>query len=146
MRFRTVPAPDQANKKLDVARSSMLRPTCRRRPSNYLPRPADKVLECQKMLQARGPIRIWAPTDIWPGQNAFSQRQSWVISIAIALLHSSFFSHLFDLFHGHVQPNHQHEDINRCRHNGWHSRHWLPRYVLPEPNIRKITNAAHSLY
>src|SRR5271163_3423187 len=78
--------------------------------------------------------------------NACSQHRFWVAldTILISCTSARFIRSPPFLLHN-VQPNCEHEDIYHCRHNGWHSSHWLSRYALSTSKALQLGSFAIAL-
>lgn len=86
----------------------------------------------RKVSQAPSALQVfWTRQIVLLRLNACSQRRFWVAldAILISCTSARFICSPRFLLHN-VQPNYEHEDIYHCRHNGWHSSHWLSRYAL----------------
>ena len=102
--------------------------------AHQLPRPTDKL--SKSVTSSLQLCKFSRPNKLFLLRlNACSQRRFWVAldAILISCTSSRFTCSSRFLLHN-VQPNYKHEDIYHCRHNGWHSSHWLSRYA---PSISK---------
>lgn len=97
--------------------------------SYQLPRPTDQASKkCHKLPQH---CKFLDKTNCLPRLNTCSQSPFCVgLDTLLIFCTSTRFTYSPDFLLHHVQPNCKHEDINHCRHNGWHSSHWLSRYAL----------------
>jgi hypothetical protein len=103
------------------------------------PRHAENAINCQGqptsfrkvVTSSLSSASFWTRQNCLLRLNACSQHRFWVVldTILISCTSARFICPPSFLRHN-VQPNCEHEDIYHCRHNGWHSSHWLSRYAL----------------